>query len=251
MNFIKNRCALLIILVFTISLSYTVSSESCENTEGYMGKFFPNANITLTQACPTCTFINITITDPNSDVVFSNIPMTLSNGIFLFGPNSTISSQNGTYFVQGISNLNQPFKACYIVTRITEEIDTPESIIYVVLTISVFLMFLFSVWGAIGLPARNRRNELNRIISVEIWKYPKIGLMFLAYAFFTWFINILLTLSANLVTLTQFQGFFTMIFNFLMAGLYVLFIAMIVIFFILGARDLKLIRLLTRGINPR
>ncbi len=250
MNFKKNRWALLVVLILTISLSSIVSSETCESS-GFMGKFEPGSNVTLTQACPTCTFINITVTDPNSEVVFSNIPMTVSNGIFSFGPNSTISSVNGTYFVQGVSDLNQPFKACYVITRITTEIDTPESIIYVVLTIAVFLMFLFCVWGAIGLPSRNRRNELNRVISIEIWKYPKIGLMFLSYAFFTWFINILLTLSSNLVSLPHYQGFFTMIMNFLMAGLYAFFVAMIVIFFILGAKDLQLVKYLTRGIQPR
>lgn len=250
MNFKKNRWTFLVVLVLIISFTSLVSSEGCESP-GFMGKFEPGFNVTLTQACPTCTFINITVTDPNSEIVFSNIPMTLSNGIFSFGPNSTISSINGTYFVHGISNLNQPFKACYVITRITTEIDTAESIIYVVLTIAVFLMFLFCIWGAIGLPARNRRNELNRVISVEIWKYPKIGLMFLSYAFFTWFINILLTLSSNLVSLPHYQGFFTMIMNFLTAGLYAFFVGMIVIFFILGAKDLRLVNLLTRGLQPR
>ena len=250
MDFNKSRCTLLIILVFTILLTSLVSSENCE-AAGFMGRFQPNSNVTLTQACPTCAYINITVTDPDSIVVFNNTAMTLSNGIFSFGPNSTISAKNGTYFVHGVSDLNQPFKACYEVTRITTEIDTGESIIYVLLTIAVFLMFLFSLWGAIGLPARNRRNELNRVISVEIMKYPKIGLMFLSYAFFTWFINILLTLSTNVVALGHYEGFFAMIFNFLMAGLYAFFVGMIVIFFVLGARDLKLVKLLTRGINPR
>lgn len=250
MNFNKSRCQFLFLLVLTISFSQFVVAQSCEPS-GFMGRFEPGSNVTLTQACPTCTFLNITITDPNSEAVFSNIPMTSSNGIFSFGPNSTISSENGTYFVQGVSNLAEPFKSCYIVTRITTQIDTSESIIYVVLTISVFLLFLFSVWGAIGLPARNRRNEIGRVISVEYWKYPKIGFMFLAYAFFIWFINILLTLSTNLVSISQYQGFFVMIFNILMAGVYVAFIAMIWIFFVLAARDLKLVDLLTRGINPR
>ena len=87
--------------------------------------------------------------------------------------------------------------------------------------------------------------------AMKYWKYPKIGFMFLAYAFFIWFINILLTLSTNLVSISQYQGFFVMIFNILMAGVYVAFIAMIWIFFVLAARDLKLVDLLTRGFNPR
>ncbi len=249
MNFNKRRCTLLVILVFTITLSSFVSSEGCE-ASGFMGQFLPDENVTITQACPTCSYLNITITDPDSIEVFSNVPMTLANGIFSFGPNNTISSKNGTYFVQGVSNLNAPFKSCYIIQK-EEEISTGEALVYIILTAVVFLMFLFCIWGSIGLPARNRRNELNRVIRIEIWKYPKVGLMFLAYAFFTWFINILLILSSNLVTLKQFQAFFTMIFQILMAGLYVVFVAMIIIFFVLGAKDLKLRDFLTRGIQPR
>lgn len=250
MNFNKNRCAV-IFAIFLITLITQVSAiQSCGDL-GFMGEFQQDENITLTQTCPTCTFINITITSPNSSIVLIETPMILSQGLFSFGPNETISSDVGIYFVQGVSNLDEPFKACYIITNITTSITIQESIIYVVLTISVFLMFLFSVWGAIGLPARNRRNELNRVISIEIMKYPKLGFMFLSYALFTWFINILMIMSNSLVSLTAYQGFFEMIFNFLMAGLYAVFIAMLVIFFIVAAKDLKLRDLLTRGISPR
>ena len=239
---------LLIFMMFSINLS---SAQTCSD-QGFMGRFQQNTNITLTQTCPTCTFINISITDPSSNIILNNTPMILANGLFSFTQsNSTITSELGIYFVQGFSNLNTPFKSCYIITNITRQIDTSEAIVYIILTAAVFVMFLFCIWGAIGLPARNRRNELNRVISVEIMKYPKLGCMFLSYAFFTWFINILLILSNTLVTLTAYQGFFTMMFNFLMAGLYAVFVGMIVIFFWLGAKDLKLVELLTRGINPR
>lgn len=250
MDFKKNWCRYFFVLLLVVSFSTLASAQACEDA-GFMGRFQQDENVTITQACPTCTFLNITITNPNSTVLAANVPMTLSAGVFSYGPNSTISSVIGIYFVQGVSNLEFPFKACYEVTNVKSEISTSESIIYIILTASVFLMFLFCVWGAIGLPARNRRNELDRVISIEIWKYPKIGLMFLSYALFTWFINIIVIMSNSLVTLKAYQGFFEMIFTFLMAGLYVVFVFMIVIFFILGAKDLKLQDFLTRGISPR
>lgn len=250
MDLKKNKFIFLLTL-FSIILSIQLTqAQTCEPS-GYMGKFQQNSNVTLTQACPTCTFINITVTDPDSIILFNNTPMTLSDGIFTFPPNSTISQKIGIYFVQGISNLDNPFKSCYEVTNIARDIETSEAIIYFILTAVVFLMFLFCLWGGIGLPARNRRNELNRVISIELWKYPKVGCLFLSYAFFVWFVNMLLIMSSNFVTLTQFEAYFAMIFNVLMAGLYALFIAMLVIFFILAAKDLKLRDLLTRGIQPR
>ncbi len=250
MDFNKNRCTLIFIMLLLVFSFQFSSAEVCEDA-GFMGKFQQDSNVTLTQMCPTCTFINITVTDPNSEILFSNTPMILSNGLFSFGPNETISSDLGTYFVQGFSNLDFPFKSCYTITNISTEITIQESIIYVILTTAAFLMFLFCLWGGIGLPARNRRNELGRVIDVEILKYPKIALIFLSYAFFTWFINIIMTMSNSLVTLTQYQGFFEMIFNFLMAGLYAVFVAMWVVFFVLMWKDIKLKDLLTRGIQPR
>lgn len=250
MYFNKSSDRFLFTLLFIILFSSFASAEICE-AAGFMGNFQQNSNITLTQTCPTCTFLNITVTDPTSLVLFNNTPMTFSDNLFSFGPNSSITQVIGTYFVQGTSNLDNPFKACYTVTNISTQITTPESIIYIILTIGVFMLFIFTFWAGIGLPARNRRNELNRVIGVEFMKYPKLGCLFLSYAFFTWLINILFTISSNFVTLTQFQGFFEMIFNFLLAGLYAFFVATIVIFFILAAKDLRLVNLLTRGIQGR
>lgn len=251
MYFQKKTCVFLLTLVLVMLMTTSTSAQTCEGS-GFMGKFNITQNVTLTQTCPTCTFINITVTDPDSNIVFENVPMTESSpGVFTFGPNDTISQKLNLYIVQGVSNLDNPFKSCYLITNIKTEITTPEAIIYVILILGIFVIFLFLVWGFIGLPARNRRNELNRVIGIEYMKYPKLACLFLAYAFFTWLVNILLIVSSNFLTLGQFTGFFNMVFNFLLAGLYAFFVAMIVIFFVLAARDLKLQDLLTRGILPR
>ncbi len=246
----KERCLILLTFIFLILIVPFSYAEECDS-QGYMGIFQQNTNVTLTQSCPTCTTLNITVTDPQSEIVFQNVPMTLANNVFTFGPNSTISEDLGTYFVQGVSNLDDPFKSCFIITNVETQIDTPQAIIFIILSFFVFFIFLMLVWGAIGLPARNRRNELNRVIGIEYFKYLKLACIMLAYAFFVWLVNILVLLSRSLVTLQEFNGFFVMVFQFLLAGLYAFFVAMIVIFFIVGARDLKLIDLLTRGILPR
>lgn len=240
----------LIFIMFLLPISVAQEAENCA-ASGYMGKFAQGSNVTLTQTCPTCTFINITVTDPESNIVFTNVPMVLADGFFTFGPNSTISNLTGLYNVQGISNLDNPFLSCYRITNITTEITLPEAVIYLILTFFVFFMFLIFVWGGIGLRGRNERNELGRVIGVTVMKYVKLGSMLLAYAFFTWLINILYILSTSFVTLGQYAGFFLMMFNFLLAGLYPIFVTTIVVFFILAARDLKLLDLLGRGLQPR
>jgi len=137
MHLKNNRWIFLLTLLLIISFSQFAESQTCGDA-GFMGRFQQFSNVTLLQTCPTCTFINITVTDPNSTVSFSDVVMTESNDIFTFGPNSTISSTLGVYFVQGVSNLDDPFKSCYVITNIEREISTPESIIYLILTSVVF-----------------------------------------------------------------------------------------------------------------
>lgn len=246
---IKKILSIMFISIFLISLVSALTFE--QNKQVDIKIVCINAGY-----CSATSVCNVSVFSPSEVVLLDGIQATRAANLAFhnFTLNSTQTSELGQYRVGGFckdGSVTQLIDFDFDVTQTGKEFTVSESIIYIVLTISVFLMFLFSLWGGIGLPARNRRNELDRVIGIEIWKYPKIGCIFLSYAFFTWFINILLIISTNLVTLTQYQGFFTMIFNFLMAGLYALFVAMIVIFFILGARDLKLQDLLTRGIQPK
>ena len=75
--------------------------------------------------------------------------------------------------------------------------------------------------------------------------------IFLTYALLVWVINLLLTLSNSFILLSQYVGFFTMIFVILRSLIWPLFVLMWITFIILGWKDLQLIKLLTRGINPK
>ncbi len=248
-NFLNGQITFLILLMFILSFSL-VSAEGCA-PEGFMGRFQEGLNITITETCPTCTFINISIKDPNSTLLFTNEPMTLANGIFTFDINATSLTSLGTYNIEGFSNLDLPVKACFIITNITTEITIPESLIYIILSFAAFFIFLLCLWGAVVVPFKNEKNEFARIIKIQRLKYLKVALIFLSYLFFVWFVNLMLTMSNNLIALTQYNGFFTMVFNFLIAFAWPMFVIMFLFMFLLGIRDLKLKDLLNRGIKPR
>lgn len=235
-----------LLIIFTLSL---VSAEGCDSS-GMMGRFQQGANITLTQTCPTCTFINITIKNPYSNILVLNQPMTFADGTFNF-TNASITADLGTYTVEGQSNLDVPLGACYVVTNITREISTSESVIYIILAASVFLVLILTLWGSLALPWKNDRNDEGRLVGVQALKYFKLGLMFLSYGLAVWFSNLIFTMSNNLVTLSQYNGFFEMVFIILRAFIWPVFVIMLVTFFVVGARDLKLEKLLSRGIQPR
>lgn len=139
----------------------------------------------------------------------------------------------------------------FIVTPTGELLTQSISIIYLILIFGVFGIFLLTLWGAIVLPMKNPRGGLDEIVDVSFLKYFKLGLMFLSYALFVWMINLLLVLSNSFIILTQYLGFFTMIFEILRVFIWPIFVIMWVTFVFLGWKDLQLIKLLERGIQPK
>lgn len=227
-----------------------VSAQGCASP-GFMGTFQQDTNVTITETCPTCTFINITIKDPVSTQIILNEPMTSENSMFNFTLNDSLTNTIGTYFIEGHSNLDTPVKACFDITNIKRQTSTPESLVYIVLVIASFSVFALALWGAVAIPFNNPRNEFSQIISVSYLKYLKVGLMFISYALFVWMVNLMFAMAENLVSLTQYSGFFQMVFNFLLNLTWPMFVIMFISFFVLGSRDLKLNDLLRRGLRPR
>lgn len=236
-----------ILLIISINL---VSAPACDSS-GFMGSFQQDANVTITETCPTCTFINVSVKNTTSDFIITSQNMTLSEGTFSYLILGGNHSALGTYYVEGYSNLDNPFRACYSITNIQRETSTSESILYIALLVICILIFVFSLWGAIVLPFSNRKNAFERVIGITWAKYWKIGFITLTYLMFTWMMNLAVSITENTVSLTQFGGFFEMTFNILMALSYPFFITMFLFTNYVLIKDLKLNKLLLRGVNPR
>lgn len=112
-----------IFLFLIILLAGIVSAEPPCAQDGFMGRTSVNAPIILTQTCPTCTFINITIRSPTTQPLVTNVPMTLTGGTYFYTVNSTNTSEIGTYFVDGYSNLDDPFVGCFEISLTGFEFD--------------------------------------------------------------------------------------------------------------------------------
>ncbi len=208
--------------------------------------------INLIQTCASCTFNNITsVLDPNSFEVIGNFQMTRTGSVYNF----TLSSDNitilGTYIVNGIGDLDGTdtiWNYNFEVTPSGIALETSDAIIYLILTVGSILLFLLCLYGGIILPFKNRRNEKG-IISVDKVKYFKVGLLFLSYVLFVWVLNLLFTLSNNLAILTQYTGFFRIMFLVMNAMSYPIFVFMIILMGVLAWKDLQLKKLLRRGLN--
>jgi hypothetical protein len=65
----------------------------------------------------------------------------------------------------------------------------------------------------ISTPYGNETNEKGAIIKITKLKYVKLALILLTWVLFTWFLNILIGLSDNFVSLTMYYGFFGFMFD--------------------------------------
>jgi hypothetical protein len=196
-----------IFLLLGLLLINSVSALDCWAT------FEPNTNIQLLQICPTCSYVNITsITYPNG-TVFLNEEMQQQGVNF----NYTLpdSSQRGkiTYGTIGDKNgASTPMEESLCI-MIGADIETSESLIYFILAFGVLLLFILSFYFMIITPYGNDINEKGAVIKITKLKYVKLGLILFTWVLFTWFLNILIGLSNNFVSLTMYYGFFGFMFD--------------------------------------
>lgn len=141
-------------------------------------------------------------------------------------------------------NLSNSGGSTYGVIEITKtgnKLEVQESLIYILLSGSIFFLLLVSGYFMFTLPYNNKRNG-------EFWyiprtKYLKLGLILITYALTIWFLNILLGLSNNYLTLTMYYGFISFLFNLLTDLSYILFVIIIVLSAYNLFKDMNLFKL--------
>ncbi len=235
-------CTVLLIGLIGIGSSLTSSS---------LGTFPLNSSVELYQNCENCTFVNISsVKLPNSTIFLFNRNMVKSAQDYTFLFNTT--DLLGEYFYSVCGDKDGDLECediQFFITKTGFEETTSNSILHFILIIFVSFIFIFALWGAVRLPWVNIREEGVGVISINKLKYFKIMLFFLSYVLFVWLMNLLLSISNNFNVLSQYNKFFTVLFNILNAMAYPLFVLMLVIFFIVVVRDSKIKKLIEEGFN--
>jgi len=116
------------------------------------------------------------------------------------------------------------------VNPLGNETKTSESILYVVLTIAVLILFLMVLYLNIRIPSRNKTNGEGKIIFISNWKYLKIGMVLITYSLGLWLLNLLVGLSDNFLSLSIYYGLFSFLFLILVKLSWVVFVLVFVIF---------------------
>lgn len=134
--------------------------------------------------------------------------------------NSTILSGNFTTIGDYCFNIEctdgvtiEPGSVCRDVTKTGSTLESSEAVVYVILAFGVFFLFILSFYFMIMTPYGNKINDNGAVIQLTKLKYVKLGLILLTWVSFTWFLNILISLADNLVSINIYYGFFGFIFQ--------------------------------------
>lgn len=115
------------------------------------------------------------------------------------------------------------------VTPSGKEIDTSQSVIYLIIMFAIFFFFVFNLFVAIITPYKDKLNAKGEIIELMPIKYIKLFAISMSYLFFILFLNSLVGLSENYIELLIFSGFIGFLFTIFMYMSYPFMVVILVI----------------------
>ena len=145
----KNIFLFLIISLFLINFVPALDNQG-------IGK--EGANFTFTQTCGEATYITLSTHQfPNRSVENINVNMTsIGGGSFQYNFTNIV---NGRHDTTGISDgCERTFATFFTVTTTGFLLETSDSLLYIVVLISTFILFLFFFYPSIKLPYSNDIN---------------------------------------------------------------------------------------------
>lgn len=155
-------CVMILLLSFTVAIG-------CDKT-GFIGTGQKDTNFTIVIACPTCTFINFTLTSPSKVIVLDNVQMTQDGNNFEYIVLASNITEQGTYFGNGGDDVS-PLGFCFDITTTGYGNTINESILY--LSSIVFIMFIILMLLLVStmLPSNDKQDEEGRILQVSYLKH--------------------------------------------------------------------------------
>lgn len=210
-------------ILLTLSIIFLLTMmPSFVNAEEFVYEQNTEANLIIVCInngfCSSSAICNASVFDPDSNVIKDNVQATQSVSLASYNItlNTSETSKLGEYKLAGFckdgsvsKEVNYPFWITPNGTKIT----TPESRIYLILAFGVLILFLISFYFMIVTPYSNIIDNRGAVIQLTKLKYVKLGLILLTWVLFTWFLNILIGLSDNFVSLTMYYGFFGFMFQ--------------------------------------
>lgn len=166
--------------------------------------------------CDNGFFCNLTTNYPDSILLVNNQLMQNQTSFYNYTFLQGDLNQTGVYSNTMICNdgsFQGSERFTFEVTNTGTILTEGESIIFVLLTVAMFMVFIISFWFAIVTPYGNEVSDQGMVIKVTKLKYVKLFFIMLTYILFIWVLNALVGISENFVSLTLFAGFIGFLFQ--------------------------------------
>jgi len=247
----KNKLLVFVLILFVLPV---VIAQPIQD----FGTFKQSTVIDLQQVCGNssgpCDLCNITsFKSPNSTIIIQDKSMTKRGYDFNYTLNVSQTNSLGEHIVKGFCKAGNEFEVFTYELTINKsgfELSTAQGIIYVIVFVGGFFVFCLLIFGAIKIPWKNGRNEEDRIISINHFKYVKIILFCFSYLILMLIVSIGNDITGSFLSLGGASGLFSIFYLTMLSATFPLFICVGIFTIIVFFEDQKFQKLLERGISP-
>jgi hypothetical protein len=161
--------------------------------------------------------------------------------IVVSGGNFTKKGEMGYLFACNSSSFGGEASVPILVTSTGEELTSPESTLYFLVTIFAFFIFVLVVYLFISVEGENPKDETG-YLGINYKKYLKTALFPLCYVTFIWFFNFIIGLSNNYLGLTLFSNTLGFMFEIMIKLTLPIIVVTIIWEFVLMVKDNNIIK---------
>ncbi len=244
---IKTKVLLFIACIFIIGLASAEINSFPPVKQGEC--------VIVKQVCASCSYVNTSISFPNSTLAVTNVGMSDEGG-GTWTHEFCNTSEKGRYDVIGSGDLlgtDTGFDVLHFdVSATGTELTQAKAISYTVILIISILIFLGTLFVAIKLPSKNKSDELTGyIIAVSNLKYVKRTLFGLSYLTLVWISYFVWMITHAFLDFTFLSSLFKVIFYTLAISIFPLFV--LYIYFIIAnfIKDKEIADFLLRGLSVK
>lgn len=222
----------------------------------YLGTFKTDNCVTLKQTCVNCTYLNVSVTIPPSQLaIILNQNMTHQLGTNLWTFEFCNTSQNGEYFYDTFGDpdgISEQASVNFVINPIGKILTTAQATLYFLIFILTVLFFLLCAGLGLYLPSGNKRNEMTGyIIAVSNLKYVKMFIMAISYLLMVLIFYFGYIISYGYLDLDFLGNLFYFAFFFMIVLILPLFIVGSYVIIANAVRDHKVGEMLSRGLRIR
>ena len=260
MNNKKNIMCVFFIFLFTISFT---SALGCAE-EGWRGYAKVGENKTVCVTCPTCNYINITVTNPNSEIYLTNVAMEKDENTFCYVFLGEDIIDVGTFQIDGFSQLDIPLGLCFDATlsgKATSSAAYIIALIFVALSLTGVILLNIKFNSAERDKLRTRmvteyfkftsdRNKSNLAYAIlYTFAYAILRMIFVIYYLIALIFIVIFTELVTAFSINTFSTLMPQVLNIALLGLILIFVVFIAIFFEIIMNLIKDIGDMLRGIE--